>query len=150
MRQLKFHEQKLLKKVDFLTWKKEDNPRETQVMRKYHIQNRQDYVLYNRLCGSVKKVAHRIALLPKEDKFRHKASQQLLDKLEAMGIIQVKKSLAQCDQLTVSSFCRRRLPVIMVRYQMAQNVKDAVKLVEQGHVRVGPQKITDPAFMVTK
>lgn len=31
MRQLKHHEQKLLKKVDFLRWKNEDNLRELQV-----------------------------------------------------------------------------------------------------------------------
>jgi hypothetical protein len=33
MRPLKFHEQKLLKKVDFLQWKKQDNIRELQVHR---------------------------------------------------------------------------------------------------------------------
>lgn len=31
MRQLKFHEKKLLRKVDFLQWKSEDNVRELQV-----------------------------------------------------------------------------------------------------------------------
>jgi len=31
MRKLKHHEQKLLKKVDFLKWKSEDNIRELQV-----------------------------------------------------------------------------------------------------------------------
>lgn len=31
MRQLKFHEKKLLKKVDFLQWKNEHNLRELQV-----------------------------------------------------------------------------------------------------------------------
>lgn len=40
MRQLKHHEQKLLKKVDFLRWKNEDNLRELTVMRRYHIQAR--------------------------------------------------------------------------------------------------------------
>ena len=31
MRQLKFHERKLLKKVDFLQWKSENNHRELEV-----------------------------------------------------------------------------------------------------------------------
>ena len=42
----------------------------------------------------------------------------------------------------------RRLPVVMVRLKMAQNVKEAVKMVEQGHVRVGPDTVTDPAYLV--
>ena len=43
MRQLKYHEQKLLKKVDFLNWKQDKNLREVKILRRYHIQDRQDY-----------------------------------------------------------------------------------------------------------
>lgn len=43
MRQLKHHEQKLLKKVDFLQWKKEDTMREMKVIRRYFLQQREDY-----------------------------------------------------------------------------------------------------------
>jgi hypothetical protein len=44
MRQLSHHEQKLLKKVDFLQWKSTENVREVKVMRRYHIQKREDYI----------------------------------------------------------------------------------------------------------
>ena len=38
MRELKFHEKKLLKKVDFLRWDKKDaSVREIAVLRRYHI-----------------------------------------------------------------------------------------------------------------
>ena len=37
-----------------------------------------------------------------------------------------------------------------MRLKMAESVKQAVKMVEQGHVRVGPNTITDPAFLVTR
>lgn len=43
MRQLKHHEQKLLKKHDFLQWKQDAGLREVKVMRRYHIQDRDDY-----------------------------------------------------------------------------------------------------------
>ena len=46
MRELKFHEKKLLKKVDFLDWKNEDNIREIKIMRRYFIQNREDLKAY--------------------------------------------------------------------------------------------------------
>lgn len=42
MRTLKFHEKKLLKKVDFLDWKNEDNLREIKLLRRYYVQNRDD------------------------------------------------------------------------------------------------------------
>lgn len=67
-----------------------------------------------------------------------------------MGLIPSNKNLAECEKLTVSSFCRRRLPVVMVRLRMSETLKEAVTFIEQGHVRVGPEVITDPAFLVTR
>lgn len=34
--------------------------------------------------------------------------------------------------------------------RMAQHLQAAVAFVEQGHVRVGPDVVTDPAFLVTR
>jgi U3 small nucleolar ribonucleoprotein protein IMP3 len=47
MRELKYHEKKLIKKVDFLDWKNEDNLREIKIMRRYYVQNRDDLKVYN-------------------------------------------------------------------------------------------------------
>ena len=43
-RKLKHHEKRLLKKVDFFQWKSDKNIREVQVLRRYLIQDREDYV----------------------------------------------------------------------------------------------------------
>lgn len=60
MRKLKFHEQKLLKKVDFYSWKIDNNLREIRVLRKYHIQKREDYTKYVRLVFYVGVVKARV------------------------------------------------------------------------------------------
>ena len=73
-----------------------------------------------------------------------------LCRLHRMGVLPTKKSLAQVERLSTSSFCRRRLAVVMVRVRMAETMREAVTFVEQGHVRVGPQTVTDPAFLVTR
>ena len=67
-----------------------------------------------------------------------------------MGLIPTKWSLELANKITASSFCRRRLPVVMVRAKMADSVKNATQFVEQGHVRVGPEVVKDPAFIVTR
>ena len=71
-------------------------------------------------------------------------------RLYALGIITTKKSLIQVEKLTVSSFCRRRLAVVVVRIKMSETVREAITFIEQGHIRVGPQTITEPAFLVTR
>lgn len=47
MRKLKDHEKKLLKKVDFFQWKSDSSMREIKVMRRYHLQDREDYIKYH-------------------------------------------------------------------------------------------------------
>ena len=51
MRKLKYHEEKFLKKTNFLDWKKDKNLREIAVLRRYHVQDREDYAKYNQLVG---------------------------------------------------------------------------------------------------
>ena len=148
-RKFKFHEQKLLKKVDFLDYK-DNSLRENQVIKRYHLQDKNDYLKYNRLCGMVKKVAHQISLLLPNDPYRIAKEDQLLDKLYRLGIIKAKLEFSQCEKIGVSNFCRRRLAVVVQKLKMAETVSMAVKYIEQGHVRVGPQTISDPAFLVTR
>lgn len=151
VRALKHHEQKLLKKVDFLDWKGDNGHRDAQVMKMYHIQNREDYHKYNKICGEIRKLAHKLSLLQAEDPIRIKHEQLLLEKLYNMGILATKSKISDLEnKVTVSALCRRRIGVVMCRLKMAENMKDAVTYVEQGQVRVGPNVITDPAYLVTR
>jgi U3 small nucleolar ribonucleoprotein protein IMP3 len=136
MRQLKHHEKKLLRKVDLYSWKGEDNLRVAKVMRRYHLQNREDYTSYSRICGMITKLTAKLKTLPADDSFRIAMTDQLLSKLKDMGLISTTKSLQKADEITVSAICRRRLPVLMVRLKMAETVRLAVTWIEQGQVRL--------------
>jgi U3 small nucleolar ribonucleoprotein protein IMP3 len=173
VRKLKYHEQKLLRKVDFTTYKGDNDHREAAVVRRYNIQKPADYGKYNRLCGvslhfqidkktcmkltplqSLKQLAHRLSALPPTSPFRHKHETLLLSKLHDIGILPSHASSAKLSEVeknvTVSAFCRRRLPIIMTRLRMAETVQAATKMIEQGHVRVGTETVTDTAFLVTR
>ncbi|RYP18125.1 hypothetical protein DL765_004137 [Monosporascus sp. GIB2] len=135
-RKLKHHEQKLLRKVDFITWKQDNDHRDAAVRRRYMIQ---------------KPEAHRLSLLPPDNPVRRKTEKLLLDKLYDMGILSSASKLSSVENnVTVSAFARRRLPVVMTRLRMAEHLKAAVTMIEQGHVRIGTEVITDPAFLVTR
>lgn len=156
VRKLKHHEQKLLRKVDFLTYKSLDpSHREHSVRRRYMLQDPLDYSKYNTLCGSLRSLAHRLSNLDPSDPFRVDVEAQLLAKLHDVGLVKQSRSqgagLSVVEkEVTVSSFARRRLPVVMVRSGMVEHISTAVKFVEQGHVRVGTETVTDPAFLVTR
>lgn len=150
MRKLKFHEQKLLKKVNLYSWKKEDNERETKILRRYYIQDPEDYTKYNKLCGNITKLVSGLRKLPIQDEFRKNVSELLLKKLYHMGIISSYTSLEIVKDLSASAFCRRRLAVVLVQLKFCPNLKDSVKLIEQGHIRIGPNIITNPAYHVSR
>ncbi len=38
----------------------------------------------------------------------------------------------------------------MTRLRMAETVQAATTIIEQGHVRVGTETVTDPAYLVTR
>lgn len=118
--------------------------------------------------------------LEPNDPVRIKTTEQLLQKLFDMGLINDKSSLLTAEKVTASAFCRRRLPVVracpaacdralrvalsslgscafarvpeqvLVRIKMCETLREAVEFVEHGHVRVGPHVVTDPAFLVSR
>lgn len=149
VRRLKHHEQKLLKKVDFFQWKS-DNTKEQTVVRRFHLHEREDYIKYNKLCGYVTKLASSISLLPVDDPVRGRAAGQLLDKLYDCGLIASKHTLSQLARVSVASFCKRRLASMLISLKMSQTFQEATTLIQQGHVRVGPEVVTDPSFFVTR
>merc|ERR1712150_353491 len=76
---------------------------------------------------------------------------QLLDKLYQCGFISKTTTLEEVVKgMSVSAIARRRLPVVLVKMNMAQNVSMADNLVKHGHVRLGPELISDPATVVTR
>ncbi|CAN6447716.1 unnamed protein product [Victoria cruziana] len=125
MRKLKFHEKKLLKKVNFLEWKRENDQREALIMGRYHIVDRDDYKKYLKVCGMVTKLVNILKQIDPRDHFRIEMTNSLLEKL-------------------------RRLATVLVRLKFAEHLKEAVTYTEQGHIRVGPEIVTDPAFLVTR
>ncbi|KAI5809115.1 hypothetical protein DFH27DRAFT_510337 [Peziza echinospora] len=151
VRQLKHHEQKLLKKVDFLTWKSDSSHRAHEVTRRYNLPTPEVYHKYNKLIHALKHLLHRLTKLPPTSPFRLKHETLLLEKLFAMGILAQKSKTSDIEnKVTVASFCRRRIAVVMTRLKMAEHVRGATELVEQGHVRVGPEVVTDPGYLVTR
>ena len=150
MRKLKHHERKLLKKVDFINWEIDNNEHIVKVMRKFNLKKREEYFAYKALVADVKKLVDKLKELEVNDKFRNINVIRLVTKLNMIGVIPTDRDFTEVDKLCVSSFCRRRLPVVMQKLKMAQDVTIATQMVEHGHVKVGTRLVTDPAFLVTR
>lgn len=120
---------RLLKKVDFHTYKSDGNHREHHIRQRYLLQDPMDYRKYNALCGSMRSLAHRLSQLdPETDPVRKKLESELLEKAWRIGVIKQSREqgagLSRIErEVTVSAFCRRRLAVVMVRSGLVQTIK---------------------------
>lgn len=145
MRKLKYHEKKILKKVDFVNWK--HSSKEVAIMRRYNI-TRQEYTTYNKLTFETRELAKAITDL-KDEPTKVRLTNALIEKMFSIGLIHTKR-IKKCLNLSVKAFCRRRLPVFIAQSGMFDGpLSVAVKYVEHGHVRIGPQTVRDPAAFVT-
>lgn len=105
-------------------------------------------IRYNKIVGKVTQYAHLLKSDPKVPDADERMT-LLLRKLYSMGVI-TQPDESSLNNISVSAFCRRRLATVMVASKMVQYVSSAVKYIEQGHVRVGPNVITDPAYLVSR
>lgn len=102
------------------------------------------------MAREIRELGKKIKEIDAEHPFRIEQSALLLEKLYMMGLIATKWDLSLTQKVNASSFCKRRLPVVMVRNKMSQNLKMATQFIEQGHVRVGTEVVKDPAFLITR
>lgn len=149
MRQLKYHEQKLLKKVNLLEWKGTSTQKEHSVISKYVIEERETYVMYNLIVGKIRRLSLALAKLNDNDEVKTQMVKDLTQKLYSLGLISAK-TLLDCAKIEVSSFCKRRLASIMAETKMVPDIKTAVTFVKHGHVRVGTKICTDPGLIVSR
>lgn len=150
MRKLKFHEQKLMKKVDFYDWKNHSSLKKAAIVSKYRLSSRADYTHYQKIVGYIRKLA---VLLKKDqgnEAFKKKLTEQLLEKLYVSGLIPDKSSLDCVDKVAVSSFLRRRLLVMLKHLKLVENLKESETYIHHGHIRVGSEVVKDPDFFVTR
>lgn len=102
------------------------------------------------MAGQVTQLAHKLLAMPPHSRVRITLTDKLLDKLFVMGVINNKRSLVQVEKLASAAFARRRLPVVLVRMKFCETLREATQFVQQGHFRVGPDVVTDPAYFVTR
>ena len=81
VRKLKYHEATLLRKVDFINWKSDQSVRENKILRRYHVQDREDYHTYNKVVGLITKCVTQLKGLDERDPVRIEVTDLLLDKL---------------------------------------------------------------------
>ena len=74
---------------------------------------------------------------------------RLVNCLRSLKLLK-KKNLESCLDVDVEDFCRRRLSQIIINKKMINNMKDAVRLIEQGQISIGVKVLNNPNILITE
>eukprot|EP01027_Heterolobosea_sp_BB2_P027471 GEZU01042882.1.p1 GENE.GEZU01042882.1~~GEZU01042882.1.p1 ORF type:complete len:186 (+),score=47.19 GEZU01042882.1:71-628(+) len=152
MRVLAYHEKKLLKKVNFMQYKNDRTPEDTKLIQRYRLKDIEELDKYKRLCHKIKKTVGKIMKV-EDNSYRQSRLQIIIDKLYDLGVLRNKKyqnTWGLLWNISPEGILRRRLSVVLVRLGMADNLTIAINYIVGGQIRVGPELVTDPAFLVTR
>jgi len=133
-----------------MNWEVSNNQRENEVMKRFMLKNREEYTAYEKLARGIREIVKQVKDLDPKCPHRIEMSAAFLEKLYGIGLIENKWNLENCVNVSATRFCRRRITFLLVKLKMAKNMELAQSLVEGGNVRVGPDMVLDPAFLVPR
>lgn len=155
VRKLKHHEQKLLKKVNLYEWQDSRRGRmwgedvERRMVQRFRLQKRDSFRSYLMVSVELRRLSDLLRALPEADPVRVEVQTLIMTKLHALGLLRTEqRALVDLGRVHPARFCMRRLCVVLVALKMAPTIDDGITFVEHGHVRVGPQVVLDPDFLV--
>lgn len=158
-RKVNYVEQKLIKKTNFYQWESDgsENWRKyiLATLKKYHLKDQDEFFFYNKMIVNINRT---IKVLQEQKKKKPELKEfcenQLLllaKKLFNMGIIDHETELEKpMFKATIDDVCRRRITYVLFQKKFAETVAKGHDYVEQGHIKIGPEIVTNPTFIVTK
>lgn len=151
MRSLRHHEAKLLKRASLYDWKGEHSISDHVILRRNGISERKELLVYRRTIAKIHEMVRLLIQLPQDNRIRIELTRRLIRVLYDMGVINnINATLLDLRDIKSQAFLDRRLPCIMLRLKMAESIEDAVRYVRQGHVRVGPNVVSEPSHHVVR
>lgn len=79
-----------------------------------------------------------------------KEEQQLLKKLQGLGLLGENAALRDVLTLNVRDILNRRLQTFVYKKDLARTARQARQFIVHGHIALGEQKITVPSYFVKK
>lgn len=153
MRKLKYHESRLLRKSSFTSWDPKISNLKTSyhqfLQSRYYINDFNTINTYSNLKNLIRKTSIKIAKLKNTNFKKQLLIKKLIKPIKDLKIIP-KVNLESCFDVKIEDICERRISNILVKNKMVENLRDAVKFVEQGHVSIGVKVVSDGNVLVSE
>ena len=129
-------------------FEKERLMEELEFLGKYGLRNKREYWKSRTTLGNWRNIARKSRKLSKEK--AAKVQQELIRKLNRLGIIGVGAEFEDVLLLTVEDVLKRRLQTLVYEKGLASTMYQARQYITHGHIQVSGQKIDAPSYIVKK
>ena len=132
-------------------WQKERIDSENELIRKYGLKNKRELWKVQSL---LRRFRQRSRILQAQIRYGNKQAEkernQLLGRLERIGVLGSEATLDDILALDVESVLSRRLQTLAYLKGLSNSPKQARQFIVHGHVSIGERKVTIPGYLVKK
>jgi len=129
-------------------WQHDRIEEEKELIKDYGLKNKKEiWKIVTLLRGFSNQVKNLVALKTEQ---AEKEKEQLLKRLQSLGLIKKTAQLDDVLSLTPKDIMERRLQTIVHRKGLAKSMKQARQFIVHGHIKIKDKKITVPSYVVGK
>jgi len=128
-------------------WQKTAIEEEKVVKREYGLKNKREIMIANSFLKKYKDIAKK--LIASKTVQGAKEKQQVLEKLQRLGILGSTSELDHILGLSVQDVLNRRLQSVIYRKGLARTMDQARQFITHRHIMVGENEITSPSYLTS-
>ena len=120
---------------------------ERKILKEYGLKNKQDILVASSFLKKYKNISKRLSAHKTSQ--NEKEKQQVLTKLQNLGLLPAGSELHQILALELPDILERRLQSIVFRHGLARSMKQARQFIVHRHISISNKEITGPSYLVT-
>lgn len=129
-------------------WRTDVLQSELKLLGQYGLRNKRELWRHETMLSKFRGIARSILAMPEQE--GEKSKQQLLKRLNRLGILPETAVLDNVLDLSVEDILERRLQSMVFQKGLTKSVYQARQLITHGHVAIEGKKVTSPSYLVLR
>ena len=129
-------------------WQYDTLEAELKVLGQYGLRNKREIWRHKTLLSKYRGIGR--SLLGMDVEERRNQENQLLNKLNRIGILHDDAELDDVLDLTLEDILGRRLQTIVFQKGLAKSIQQSRQLIAHGHISIGGRRVSSPSYLVQK
>jgi len=129
-------------------WRTDTLQTELNLLGQYGLRNKRELWRHETMLSRLRSIARSLLGMPTDK--RRKLEDQLLNRLQRLGILSEKAVLDEVLDLSLEDILERRLQTLVFRKGLAKSIYQARQLITHGHIAVGERRVSSPSYLVLR